>query len=115
MKQISMVSERGLQISVALAGSFRLRLRGLLGRDINALGGLLLRPCNQIHCIGMAYAIDAVYLSREGRVLKLEEAIPPGKCCRRVAKSRSVLELPAGTAAELGFVPGSRWLCRSEA
>jgi len=87
-----------------LDGFFK-RLRGLLGRDALPAGhAVLLAPCSSVHCIGMRFAIDAVFIDRYGtvlRVLKLE----PGAVavCRG---SAAVLELAAGEAARLGIAAG---------
>ncbi|HLO94144.1 MAG TPA: DUF192 domain-containing protein, partial [Burkholderiaceae bacterium] len=54
------------------ARSFWQRLGGLLVRPrLGAGEGLLLKPCNSVHTCFMRYAIDVIYLDREGRVLKL--------------------------------------------
>ena len=76
------------------------RLRGLLGRTIPEGGGMLLTPCNAIHMIGMRYAIDAVYLDKEGRVLRADEAVQPGRICPMQRGARHVLELPEGGAKQ---------------
>lgn len=96
------------RLQVATAASMAARLRGLLGRP--ALGpdeGLLLAPCNLVHTVGMRYAIDVVFLRRDGTVLKVASALPP----RRLSghwRAHRVLELAAGTAARSGIVPGVR-------
>ena len=68
--------------------------------------GLLLSPCRRIHTFGMRFAIDAVYLDGDGRILAVEEGLMPGRtggsyrgCCR-------VLELKAGAARRFGLNPG---------
>ena len=70
------------------------RLRGLLCRA-RAPGpgtGLLLSPCNAIHTFGMRYGIDAAFIDRRGRVLRLVRSLRPGRmaCCLRAA---AVVEL----------------------
>jgi uncharacterized protein len=78
------------------------RLRGLLGRRSLAPGaGLLLHPASSIHTCFMRFAIDAVFLDGNGRVLRVAAELPPW----RFASQRgacSVLELPAGTYEKLG-------------
>ena len=74
------------------------RLRGLLGRTINQDGGMLLSPCNAIHTIGMGYAIDALYLDKTMRVLRIDDSIQPGKIMPHQRGARHVLELPDGSA-----------------
>lgn len=101
MKRI-VITRNGAELTEAsLADSYFLRLRGLIGRDVEALGGLLIIPCNQIHCCFMNYPIDAVYLDKSGKILKIEEAVPVWHFCKLVKGGRSVLELPAGRAKAL--------------
>ncbi len=89
-----------------VADTPRLRLRGLLGRDALApTAGLLLRPAAAIHTCGMRFAIDVVFLSRERRVLRVAAEVPAWRLVTQRG-ARSVLELPAGTAAQLGLCPG---------
>ncbi len=95
------------QIARAIdAGTFFLRLRGLLGRGLSRGEGLILTPCDQIHTFGMKYPIDVVYLDSAGLVLEVEAAVPEGKACRRVKGARSVLELFAGEAERLEITKG---------
>jgi uncharacterized protein len=97
----TVVCERCLLAETPLA-----RLRGLLGRSSLASGeGLLLRPAGSIHTAFMRFAIDAVFLDRADRVVKVAEALRPWRAaaCRG---ARSVLELPAGEAARRGIRPG---------
>jgi uncharacterized membrane protein (UPF0127 family) len=83
------------------------RLRGLLGRDGLPSGeGLLLRPAGSIHTAFMRFAIDAVFLDRDSRVLKVVSDLVPWRtaACRG---ARSVLELPAGEANRHGLHAGA--------
>ncbi len=84
------------------------RLRGLLGRRLVADGGLLLTPCNAIHTIGMGYAIDAVYLDRQGKVLRVDPSLEPGRILPPQRGARHVLELPDGAAARRGISAGDK-------
>jgi len=91
----NVVCERCLLAETPLA-----RLRGLLGRsDLPAGEGLLLRPAGSIHTAFMRFPIDAVFLDRADRVLKVAHELPPWRMagCRG---ARAVLELPAGEAAK---------------
>lgn len=69
--------------------------------------GMWISPCEAIHTIGMKFAIDVLFLSRTREVVKLKEAVPPGRIavCLR---AHSVLELPAGTIASTGTQVGDR-------
>lgn len=97
----TLVCERCLLAETSLA-----RLRGLLGRSGLSSGeGLLLRPAGSIHTAFMKFAIDAVFLDRDGRVLKVVPELVPWRtaACRG---SRAVLELPAGEAKRRGLRVG---------
>jgi uncharacterized membrane protein (UPF0127 family) len=89
-----------------LAETMFARLRGLLGRSGLSSGeGMLLRPAASIHTAFMRFPIDAVFLDRENRVVKVAAELAPWRAaaCRG---SRTVLELPAGEAARQGLRPG---------
>ena len=78
------------------ARSFGARLRGLLWRPALHDGeGLCIAPCRAVHTLGMAAAIDVVFLDAQGAVLRLVPSLPPGRVawCLRAAM---VIELPAG-------------------
>ena len=97
----NVVCEHCLLAETALA-----RLRGLLGRSGLSSGeGMLLRPAASIHTAFMRFPIDAVFLDRENRVVKVAAELAPWRAaaCRG---SRTVLELPAGEAARQGLRPG---------
>lgn len=72
------------------------RRRGLLGRDQLAPGhALIIAPTNLVHTFAMRFAIDILFVARNGRVLKVRRAVPP----RRIAGAFggfAVVELAAG-------------------
>ena len=73
------------------------RRRGLLGRHtLDAGAALIIAPCNSIHTFFMRFAIDVVFVGRDGRVAKTYEALPAW----RIGFSWNafaVIELPAAT------------------
>ena len=94
---------------VRVAATHWTRLRGLLGtRELPDGAGLWILPCRQIHMFGMRYAIDAVFLDAEQRVVEIVESLRPGRASRRVAEAVSVLELPAGTVGRTALRPGTQ-------
>jgi uncharacterized membrane protein (UPF0127 family) len=66
---------------------------------LNPGTGLLLVPCRWIHTLGMAYAIDALYLDQQGYVIQCE-TLHPWRIGSRVQRAQAVLELAAGTFAQ---------------
>ncbi|HEX6990653.1 MAG TPA: DUF192 domain-containing protein [Gemmatimonadales bacterium] len=85
------------------------RLRGLLGRDGLGEGeGLLLEPCRAVHMMGMRCALDVVFVDRAGNVVAVYPGLAPGARTRYHRDARAALELPTGTLAATGTVPGDR-------
>jgi len=73
------------------------RLRGLLGRAGLGKGeGLLLDGTIGIHTVGMRFAIDVLFLDKDGRVLYLIHALKPFRFSPIVKRSAMVLELAVG-------------------
>jgi uncharacterized protein len=94
---------------IALADRWLARLRGLLGRPEPVAGeGLLLAPCGSVHMLGMRYAIDVALLSPDRLVVSVHPKLRPGWHTAASRGARYALELPAGTLAATGTVPGDR-------
>lgn len=92
-----------------MARSFFSRLKGLLGTlSLPSGEGLLLEPCNGIHMLGMLYAIDAVFIDKEGVVVGLVERIPPFALSKTYKKAHSCLELSPGTIETSGTTCGDQ-------
>ena len=87
-----------------LAGKRRARRRGLLGRD-GVDGALVLRPCRQVHTIGMRFPIDVAWCSRDGRVLH-SARLAPWRLSRVVWGAHFVIETEAGTLDRWNVAPG---------
>jgi len=84
------------------------RLRGLLGRAGLERGeGLYLRPASSIHMWFMRFPIDAVFLDREDRVLRIVRELKPWRVsgCRG---AKAVVELAAGESDRVGLREGER-------
>jgi len=82
------------------------RMRGLLGRsDLGSHEGIYLEPAGSIHTFFMRFAIDAVFLDRDGRVLRVAAALPPWRTAA-ARGARAVLELRAGECARRGIAAG---------
>jgi uncharacterized protein len=84
------------------------RLRGLLGRARLERGeGLYLRPASSIHMWFMRFPIDAVFLDREDRVLRIVRELKPWRVsgCRG---AKAVVELAAGESDRVGLREGER-------
>jgi uncharacterized protein len=91
----------------AVADNFWRRLRGLLGRDGLQTGeGLVIQPCTSVHMIGMKFPLDVLHLDRSGTVLRALPDLRPGQFGPMVWRSHIAVELPVGTIAATGTVPG---------
>jgi uncharacterized protein len=99
----SIVCERCVLADTALT-----RIKGLLGRrELPSGEGILLQPASSVHMAFMRFAIDAVFLDRELRVVKIADDLRPWRAAgSRGAKA--VLEIPAGEAARRGLRVGDR-------
>jgi hypothetical protein len=79
---------------------------GLLHHKSLAPGeGLWIVPCESVHTFFMKFPIDLVYLDKRLRVRKVRHAVPPWRLSACLT-AHSVLELPAGSAAETGTAVG---------
>lgn len=84
--------------SVEPALSFFTRLKGLMFRPAMDKGtAMLLSPCPQIHTCFMRFAIDVLFLDRDGNVLYVLEDMKPWRLSPIVHKASQTLEMPAGT------------------
>lgn len=90
---------------IAVAHTPWRRLRGLIGRRLDAGAGLVLVPCNSVHGMFMSYPIDAIYIGSDGTVLSVIR-LRPWRLGPIVRGCSCVLELPAGTADTT--LPGHR-------
>jgi uncharacterized membrane protein (UPF0127 family) len=92
--------------AVDIADTSATRRTGLLKRKSLEPGeGLWIVPCESVHTFFMKFPIDLVYLDRRRKVRKVRHAVPPWRLSACLA-AHSILELPAGTAAATGTVPG---------
>lgn len=89
------------------------RKKGLLGRDGLPPGhGLVIAPTNAVHTFFMRFPIDVVFVSRNGAVLKVREAVPAWRVAGAL-RGYAVVELAAGGAAAAGVRVGGLVRVRS--
>ena len=97
-----------------VADTFAGRFIGLMGKtDLDSEEGLILMRCSSVHCFFMKIPIDAVYLSKDLRVLEME-TITPWHVGRRCENTAHVLEVKAGTS-KLKFAVGDELILRGDA
>ena len=95
-----------LTTHAGIANTSELRRRGLLKHTSLEPGdGLWIAPCEAVHCFGMKFAIDVIYLNKQKKILKMR----PNMGKNRISfclRAHSVLELPAGTIDKTGTLVG---------
>ena len=88
---------------VRVASSMRDRTVGLLRTpEVRPGEGLWIERSPSIHMFFMPYAIDAVFVSKAGRVTKVVANLKPWRLVWWARGARDCLELRAGAAAESG-------------
>ena len=101
---------------ISVAGTTLGRVVGLLGRRCLEAGtDLLILPSHAIHTVTTRFAIDAVFLDREWRVVRLRHAMAPFRMTGLYWKAQCVLELPAGVIAETSTAVGNQPVIREVA
>ncbi len=94
---------------VCKASSLLARLRGLLfSPPLELDQGMLIIPCNAIHCIGMTYSIDAIFIDKKLVVVGLCEDLKPWQISAIYPRAHSCLELPAGVISKTGTQIGDQ-------
>lgn len=83
------VNPQGITVRARVAASAARRLRGMLGRDDEAL---LIVPCSSVHGIGMRRSLTVAYLDRTGKVLAVKP-LRPGRVHWPVPGAHAVLEV----------------------
>ena len=92
---------------VRVASSMLDRVVGLLRTpEVKPGEGLWIESSPSIHMFFMPYAIDAVFVSKQGRVTKVAENLKPWRVVWWARGARDCLELRAGAAAESGTRAG---------
>jgi uncharacterized membrane protein (UPF0127 family) len=99
---------------VTIARSFGDRLRGVLKHGaLKPDTALLITPCSSIHTFAVPFALDAVFLSAQLRILRVAPHIAPWRIRWAPRGTKHVLELPAGTVDALQLQPGTFVCLRS--
>lgn len=92
-------SEQIIGDHVLKADNFYCRFRGLLGHPCLKPGeGLWLAPCQQIHMIGMHFALSIWFLDKSGIICDILDDFKPFKISPRRKDALSVLEFPSSWA-----------------
>ena len=92
------------------ARSFFARIRGMIGRKFctSPFDAMVFERCNAIHCCWMSEAIDVLFVTADMEVVKVCSKVAPWRFASGGAKSKTVIELPAGTIERCRIIPGDR-------
>ena len=86
----------GLRVARAERGPER--MRGLAKLDAMPAGYALHIPrCRSVHTFTMRFALDLIWLDRDGRPVRVDRAVPPNRM-KLCVRARSVVEANAGAA-----------------
>ncbi|MFA3875106.1 DUF192 domain-containing protein [Streptomyces sp. MMCC 100] len=97
---------RSVRVPLEIAGSYRARTKGLLGRS-SVEGAMLLTPANSVHTFRMRMAIDVAYLDRRLTVIAVR-TMRPGRLGLPRMRARHVLEAQAGAMVGWGVQVGAQ-------
>lgn len=106
MKEAAIYFKNQKLTNIYIADSFWTRFMGLMGKtseQVKEMGGLLIKPCSQIHMFFMKTSIDVIYLDKSNEIVEIDYEVPIWKCCKKVKKSVCVIELPKGAARQMGL------------
>ena len=93
---------------VEVADTRETRRRGLLGRQsMNPSSALILLPCFSIHTAFMKFPIDAVFVNREGVVVKVARNMGPWRMAASI-RARAVVEFAGGSLGPRDMREGDR-------
>ena len=86
-----------LIVKATKATSYFLRLKGLLGKSSLApQEAIILEPCTSIHTFFMKFAIDAIFLNSENRIIALYSNLKPNRVTKVYWHAKRVVETQSG-------------------
>jgi uncharacterized membrane protein (UPF0127 family) len=117
MKNLQIINQRnGIQVATGaqMAQTWKQRLVGLLAhKELRQGQGMWLSPCKSVHTIGMRFPIDVIFLDKNNRIKKLDQAVKPYRICLAKKGAYSVLEVPAGTISKTELKRGDKLVIKS--
>ena len=96
MKIVHKNSQYSLGENIHLANTFVSRLRGLMFRNEMLGDGLLLDPGNSIHNCFVRFPIDAIFIDKNYKVVKVLRNFKPWRFSLIYFRASKVIELPSG-------------------
>ena len=109
MKLFNRTKDYLISHEVLLADKMYKRLKGLLGRKGLEEGcSMLIKPCNSIHTFFMKFPIDAVFIDKNYKVLKVLRNLVPGKASPVVLGAWGVIEFEVKASHRLDIDEGDQ-------
>ena len=93
-------SEKILGKDIRIGKTFLERLRGLMFRNEMLGDGLIIDPCNSIHNCFVRFPIDAVFVDKNYKIVKILKNFKPWRFSLIYFRASKVIELPNGTITE---------------
>lgn len=94
-----LINERTNEVileDLRIAETFFKRFRGLMGvKSIPQNSGLMIKPCNSVHCFFMNFSIDVVFLDKEDRIIDIMENMEPRNISPIIWDANYVIEANA--------------------
>lgn len=91
-----LINERTNEVileNLQIADTFYARFRGLMGKpSLPENAGLMIKPCNSVHCFFMKFPIDVIFLDKGNLVVHIEENMKPGSISPIVKGAKYVIE-----------------------
>jgi len=85
-------------LTLVEASTGRARRRGLARLDVLPTDHALLIPrCSSVHTFGMRFALDLIWLGKDGAVVRVDRDVAPLRM-RACVRARAVIETAAGHA-----------------
>lgn len=97
-KILNLTRSTTLAEKAVIADSLFSRLQGLLGKDSLASDeGLILKPCDSIHTFFMRFPIDAAFVDKNNRIIRLYHSLKSWRLSGIFLGAAFCIELPART------------------
>jgi uncharacterized protein len=93
---------------VVAAFDSKARRTGLLAHESMPMGtAMIIAPTNAIHTFFMKFAIDVLFVAKDGHVVKARAEVRPWRMSA-AWRAHAVIELPSGTLERSRVQPGDR-------
>lgn len=86
-----------------IADTFVSRFLGLMGKTVEPTEGLLIKPCNSIHCMFMKIPIDVIFVNEDNKVVHKILNMKPWTLSPIIKTSKYVVESPIGRFTDVNI------------